>query len=148
MVYGKTYTNGFPFNGETHSFRTSCKRLSHPFERVHRTAERVMKYSELLTRTGERLTHPFEQVDIKTGERVRTTHDERWCHIIIPKEWTNLVLFRLCWKLSWCINKSLFFFKQLSFDKKDFALLLLRQKSNLKESCHLFISAVSCVIMA
>ena len=38
--------------------------------------------------------------------------------------------------------------KQLSFDKQDFVLLLLRQDSNSKESCHLFTFAVLCIIMA
>ena len=55
--------------GETHGFRTGCKRLIHPFEQVHRTAEWVFKFFERLARTSERLTHPFEWVH-RTTERV------------------------------------------------------------------------------
>ena len=39
-----------------------CKWFIHPFERVHRTAERVVKFVKQLTRTGEWLTYPFEWV--------------------------------------------------------------------------------------
>ena len=46
-----------------------CKRLIHPFERVHRTAERFVKFFEWLARTSEWLTQPFERVH-RTTERV------------------------------------------------------------------------------
>ena len=55
--------------GETHGFQTGCKWLIHPFERVHRTAERVVKFFKRLARMSERLTHPFERVH-RTTERV------------------------------------------------------------------------------
>ena len=59
-----------------------CKRLIHPFERVHRTAERFVKFFEWLARKSERLTQPFERVH-RTTERVtkffkRLTRTGEW----------------------------------------------------------------------
>ena len=49
-----------------------CKWFIHPFERVHRTAERVVKFVKQLTRTGEWLTYPFEWV-VKFFKRLSRT---------------------------------------------------------------------------
>ena len=55
--------------------RTS-KWLTHQFERVHRMTEWVIKVFEWLTRTDEPLTYPFERL-IKISKRVpQTLHQE------------------------------------------------------------------------
>lgn len=125
--------------GKTHGFWRGCKRLTHPFERVLQTAEQVMKYSAWLAWTAEWLTHPFEWVDINGWTDFWSIVNGSWrtmCHVIILKEWTLLIK---------CINKTR---TQLNFDKQDFVVLLLKQNSNLKESCHLFILSVLCMTSA
>lgn len=66
----------------------TVERLSHFFEWVHWIVEQVIKYSKRSTRIGE-INGLLAQ-------------EERWCHVVILKEWTTLVRFRLCWKLFWC----------------------------------------------
>ena len=46
-----------------------CKWLTHAFERVHWTAEQVVKFFEWLAQTSEWLTHLFERINRRT-ERV------------------------------------------------------------------------------
>ena len=63
--------------GEMHGFRTGCKWLTHPFEQVHQTTERVIKFFKQLTRTGERLTYLYERL-IKISKRVAQTTEQAY----------------------------------------------------------------------
>ena len=58
--------------------------LTQPFERVHRTTERVTKFFKRLTRTGERLTYPFERL-IKISERVPQMTEQLTLKIIAKR---------------------------------------------------------------
>ena len=75
--------------GETHGFRMGCNELFYLSERVHRTAEWVVKCFEWQTRMITWLTHPFEWI-YWTTERViklfewQTRTSEQLTH---PFEW-------------------------------------------------------------